>query len=81
MRINSDGKYPILKIGSRSLVLMELKSHLVLLDAQELGAPLRHKRGSVTLRTKKGMKVRAALKDLISKGKAAYTEAILIDMG
>jgi hypothetical protein len=80
MVINTGGKHPVLKIGSRSLLLMELDSHLVLMDAQELGTPLRHKRGSVTLRTKKGMKVRAALRDLISKGKAAYTEAVIIDM-
>lgn len=81
MVINKSGKHPVLKIGSRSLVLMELDSHLVLLDAQELGAPVQYKKGSVTFRTKKGMKVRAALKDLISKGKAATTETVIIDMG
>lgn len=81
MVIQSGGKHPVLKIGSRSLVLMELGSHLVLMDAQELGAPIRYKKGSLTFRTKKGMKVRAALRDLISKGRAASTEAIIIDMG
>lgn len=81
MILDTSGKHPVLKVGSRQLVLMELDGQLILLDAQELGAPLRYKRGSVTLRTKKGMKVRAAIRDLIGKAKAATTEAIIIDMG
>lgn len=81
MHISKSGKLTNIKMGSRILALMEVKGHLVLMDAREAGTPLRYKKGSLTFRMGKGMKIKAAIKDLITKGKAASTEAILIDMG
>jgi len=81
MIIDQRGKLPVFKVGSKQLVVMELDKHLVLMDAQELGGLIRFKKGSLTFRTKKGMKPRAAIKDLLKKATASTTEAIIIDMG
>lgn len=66
------------QVGSTELFLYEIGGHLTIqsTDEHEL---LRFKKGSISFRTGKGMKLKHAIKDLISKAKGASTEIILID--
>lgn len=69
----------IVAVGNTSLFLYEIGGHLTIqsTDEHEL---LRFKKGSLSFRTSKGMKLKHAIKDLISKGKGSTTEIILINV-
>ena len=68
-----------IQIGSTKLFLYEIGGHLSISSNDEGGHLLRYKKGSLSFRINKGMKLKHAIKDLISKGKSSSTEIILID--
>jgi len=65
-------------VGNTELFLYEIGGHLTIKSMNELEL-LRYKKGSLSFRINKGMKLKHAIKDLISKGKSSSTEIILID--
>ena len=68
-----------IQIGSRELFLYEIGDHLTIQSSNPFES-LRFKKGSVSFRTKKGMKMKNAIKDLIKKATGSSTEIILIDL-
>lgn len=68
-----------IQIGSTELFLYEIGGHLTIRSMNE-NKLLRYKKGSISFRINKGMKLKQAIKDLISKAKNASTEIILIDI-
>jgi len=66
------------RIGNTELFLYEIGGHLTIKSTDEFEL-VRFKKGSLSFRLNKGMKVKHAIKDLISKAKGSSTEIILID--
>lgn len=63
----------------RSLFLLNLDGNMVIMPG-DLLEELKIKKGSVSLRVDKGMKMRNAIKDLIVKAKPQKTECLIIDL-
>ena len=66
------------QVGSTELFLYEIGGHLTIRSTNE-DELLRYRKGSVSFRTKKRMKVKNAIKDIIKKSKGTSTEILLID--
>jgi len=67
-----------IQAGNTNLFLYEIGGHLTIKSTNEFEL-LRYRKGSLSFRIKKGMKLKNAIKDLISKAKGTSTEIILID--
>ena len=72
-----------IQVGNTSLFLYEIGGHLAIMPTwpQYVAGEgqVRFKKGSLSFRINKGMKLKHAIKDLIAKGKNLSTEIILID--
>ena len=66
-------------VGNTDLFLYEIGGHLAIMEDVEEESRVRFIKGSLDFRMKKGMKLKQAIKDLISKAKGFSTEIILID--
>lgn len=65
-------------VGNTELFLYEIGGHLAIKSMNEFEL-LRCKKGSLSFRINKGMKLKHAIKDLINKAKGFSTEIVLID--
>ena len=72
-----------IQIGRTELFLYEIGGHLTIRSMNESEALkyelLKYKKGSLSFRVSKGMKIKNAIKDLIRKAKGCSTEIILIN--
>lgn len=63
----------------QSLFLLDLGGNVVILPG-DIMQELKYRKGSISFRLNKGMKMRKAIKEMIAKSKPSKTEILILDL-